>query len=231
MAAADAGPGPFAAGCTVLLPAWLAAEPATLTDITALPEAKGVTFDGRLRIGALETIERCRNDPLIARHAPLLAQACGVIGALGVRLLGTLGGNIGWRQGDTIPALLALGAAVETPAGTIPLEDALQLSELPLLLAIVLPPQRGVAVYEKTGHRAAFSPSVATVAGCVDAGKARLAASAAGQPGQRLPHAEAMLEDALRRGTLPDQAALAAAIGPNRIAGRVLSGLLLAVLA
>lgn len=216
----------------MLQPAWSVDEPDTITDISGLAEARGIAFDGRwLRIGALETIERIRTAAVVARHAPLLAQACGVVGALGVRLLGTLGGNIGWRQGDTLPALLALDAAVETAGGVRPLDEAMGSPVMPLILAVLLPPQPAIAVFEKTGHRAAFSPSVATVAGSVDreAGLVRLASGAAGRPARRLHQAERMLADALRRGALPDHATLAAEM-EGGVAGRVLAGLLLEAL-
>ena len=216
----------------MLQPTWSVDEPGTVTDISGLAEARGITFDGQwLRIGALETIERIRTDAIVARHAPLLAQACGVVGALGVRLLGTLGGNIGWRQGDTLPALLALDAAVETAGGVRPLDEVMGLAVMPLILAVLLPPQPAIAVFEKTGHRAAFSPSVATVAGSVEreAGVVRLASGAAGRPARRLPWAERMLADALRRGALPDRATLAAEM-EGGVAGRVLAGLLLEAL-
>ncbi len=227
---AEAGLGPYAAGCTALQLTWGGTLPDALTDIAGLAEARGIrVVDGRLRVGALETLEQCRTHVLVRTHAPLLAQASGVVGALGVRLLATLGGNIGWRQGDTVPALLALGALVETADGLLPLEDALALPELPLLVAVHIPRQPAVAVFEKTGHRAAFSLSAVTVAGCVDGRTVRLAAGASGHPGRRLPQAEASF------GADPEvfAAAIAGEIswGPGVIAGRVLSGLLSAALA
>jgi CO/xanthine dehydrogenase FAD-binding subunit len=219
---AEVGPGPFAAGCTVLQLSWGPDGPAALTDLAGLVEARGIGMvDGRLRVGALTSLEDCRTDPMVRRHAPLLAQACGVIGALGVRMLGTLGGNIGWRCGDSVPALLALGALVETMEGLIPLDAVLAQPVIPLLLAVHIPPPPAVAVFEKIGHRAAFSLSAVTVAGCIDGGTVRLAAGAAGQPARRLRRAEAQFGVGLA-------AAIAAEIdwGPGVVAGRVLAGLL-----
>jgi CO/xanthine dehydrogenase FAD-binding subunit len=232
--AAQAGAGPFVAGSTALQLSWGDSEPAALTDITALAEAQGVDWNGaRLRIGALETLERCRTDPLILQHAPILTQACTVIAALGVRTLGTLGGNIGWRQGDTVPALLALGALVETTGGLVPLDDLLEQDPLPLMLAVHLHRPPPVAVFEKIGHRAAFSPSAVTVAGSLDRrrGMARLAAGGAGHAARRLPRSEALLAR-----TLPARAVLEAAIASEvpwcpTPAGRVLAGLLFEALA
>ncbi len=229
------GPGPYLAGGTALQLAWGGQEPEALTDISGLLEARGISLRGEcLRIGALETLERCRTDPLVRQHAPLLAQACGVIGALGVRLLATLGGNIGWRFGDAIPALLALGAAVEADGAVQDLEDVLTLATMPLLTAVLIPVQTATCLFEKIGNRAAFSLSAATVAGWVDpaAGRVRLAGGAAGVPARRLRGAEALLA-----GGPPDWDRVAAAIGRDldgaagRLAGRVLTGLLRGALA
>lgn len=234
MTVATAGPGPFSAGCTALQLAWGDDVPASLTDISGLPGAHGIALQsGRLRIGALETLERCRTHPLVRAHAPLLAQACAVVGALGVRLLATLGGNIGWRQGDTVPALLALGASVETVDGVVALDGVLGRASLPLMLAVLVPPAPPVAVFEKIGHRAAFSLSAVTVAGGLDPGpgRARLAASGAGHAARRLRMAEAVFE----RGR-PDQGAVEAAIArevdwpAGRPAAQVLAGLLFAAM-
>ena len=219
---AEAGAGPYAAGCTALQLSWGPDGPAALTDLARLAVARGIGMvAGRLRIGALTSLETCRTDALVRRHAPLLAQACGVIGALGVRMLGTLGGNIGWRFGDAVPALLALVALVETVDGLVPLDTVLEQSDIPLLLAVHIPPQPPVAVFEKIGHRAAFSLSAVTVAGCIDGRTIRLAAGAAGQPARRLRQAETQFGAGL-------EAAVAAEIdwGPGAIAGRVLAGLL-----
>jgi CO/xanthine dehydrogenase FAD-binding subunit len=219
---AEAGAGPFAAGCTALQLNWGPDGPAALTDLVGLAAARGIGMVvGRLRIGALTSLEACRTDAMVRRHAPLLAQACGVIGALGVRMLGTLGGNIGWRFGDAIPALLALGAWAETVDGLVPLDAVLALPAIPLLLAVHVPPQPAIAVFEKIGHRAAFNLSAVTVAGCIEGSTIRLAAGAAGQPARRLRWAESQFGAGLA-------AAIAADVdwGPGVVAGRVLAGLL-----
>jgi len=216
--------GVIIAGGTALQLAWGQAAPnEALIDITGVDAARGIgVVGGMLRIGALETLETCRTHSLVRAHAPLLGQACSVIGALGVRTLATLGGNIGWRQGDTIPALLALDALVETEDGIRPLEDILAEPTIPLLLGVLLPTGRA-GVFEKVGYRAAFSPSVVTVAGCLAPDGPRLAAGGSGLPALRLRSAEALVPD------WPAVAdAIAAGIGGERgtIAARVLTGLL-----
>ncbi len=240
-AAAAACAGVIVAGGTALQLGWGQTAPTDpLIDISRMAVARGITeIAGTLRVGALETLETCRTNPLIRRHAPLLAEACETIAALGVRTLATLGGNIGWRQGDSIPALLALGAQVECLDGVSPLADILTAPAMPLLLAVHLPPlpRHAVTIFEKTGHRAAFSLSIVTVAGYLDrtpSGSirhARLAVCGANLPARRLPIAEAMLLC-----ETPDWPAIAASVaaetGGDRgaIAGRVLTGRLRAAL-
>lgn len=173
-------------GGTVLQPS--ADDPADLclVDVTRLPQAQGITVEpgGDLRIGAAVRLERLRADACVQARAPLLAAACRTLGGLPVRHLATLGGNIGWRHGDTLPALLALQAHVEIvplqgaspePAGLalrgMSLVDCLALPRMPLILAVRVPGAGSGAlsaarwqVFEKIGWRAAFSPSRLAIA-------------------------------------------------------------------
>ncbi len=112
---------------------------------------------------ALETV---RTHALVREHAPLLAQALAQLGALGVRHLGTLGGNVGWRWGDSTPALLVLDAQAEcahAPGQRLPLAALLAEAELPLIVALHIPLQPGhppaQTVFEKAAARAAFAPA------------------------------------------------------------------------
>jgi carbon-monoxide dehydrogenase medium subunit len=236
VADAASQPGIIVAAGTALQLVWGDRAPVgDLVDITALAEGRGIRLEaGTLRIGALETLETCRISELVQHHAGLLAEACGVIGALGVRNLGTLGGNIGWRQGDTIPALLVLAARVECEAGVMMLADALALPKLPLLLGVRIPPlvHPCLTVFEKVGHRAAFSPSVATVAGwCrLDAdgrvAEARLAIGGDGRPARLLNATAALLVGADPHDDMVWNriAADVAMAWDDEVAGRVLSG-------
>jgi CO/xanthine dehydrogenase FAD-binding subunit len=209
------------AGGTALQLQWPGGMPRQpLIDIRGLPGAQRIALsaEGGLRIGAAVTLEQCRRDALVTTHAPMLATACAAIGALSVRHLATLGGNIGWRLGDTLPALLAADAHVELAAGRIVPLDALctlaRQTPLPLLLAVHIPVHIPLAAggarvplrfYEKVGQRAAFSPSRATVAGEIalatgGTSAVRLAASAPGWHARRLPRTEALLATHLPRG-------------------------------
>jgi 4-hydroxybenzoyl-CoA reductase subunit beta len=66
-----------------------------LIDITAVPGLGDIAEElSSLRIGAAVTLERLSNDPLIALHAPALAQAARQIAGPAHRTLATLGGNL-----------------------------------------------------------------------------------------------------------------------------------------
>jgi len=221
------------AGGTALQLAWTDGPPATLIAVDALPEAQGLRMeDGMLRIGAAMQLETLRTNALVQEQAPLLARACGEIGALGVRNIATLGGNIAWRMGDTLPALLVSGAEAELADGRrLPLAGLLKAGSLPLLLAIHWPMQAtDFCFFEKLSHRASFSPSRLTIAGMRNADSLRLAASAAGLPARRLLHCETLLQ----AGTSPASAALSAAAladldgdaARGRLLARVLQGVL-----
>jgi len=74
-------------------------EPALLIDITALEALRGITLaGGSLRIGALVTHAEIEASALVARHAPLLAQAAPHIAHRAIRNLGTLGGSLAYAD-------------------------------------------------------------------------------------------------------------------------------------
>ena len=63
----------------------------------------------------MTTFTRLQADPLAARHARCLALAAAAVGSAQIRNVATVGGNVANASpcGDSIPALLALGAEVE----------------------------------------------------------------------------------------------------------------------
>jgi CO/xanthine dehydrogenase FAD-binding subunit len=194
----------FIGGGTALQLAWGDETPELiLIDVAGLPEVQGIVLTGtRLRIGAGIRLESLRRDPFVLAHAPLLAAACDSLAALSVRHLATLGGNVGWRCGDTLAVLLVLDALAELADGsTIPLATWLTVNTSPLLVAvhIVADVASPLAFFEKVGHRAAFSPTrlaLAMHALRVDSKlvTVRVAASAAGLPARRLHRVEQALE-------------------------------------
>jgi len=190
--------GAFVAGGTALQLGWDGAAPdLTLLDVSVLPSAQGLSVrDGRLRIGAACRLESLRHDPAVRAGAPLLASACGEIAAMGVRHLATLGGNVGWRFGDTLAPLFALDAGAELADGrTVPLAEVLHHDPLPLVVALWVDTRTAHwrSVFEKAGHRAAFSPSRLTLAIVDGPDGVRLAAVGAGLAARRLRAAERAL--------------------------------------
>lgn len=97
-------------------------QPEILIDINRLDALKGISVaDGTVRIGALARHVEVLNSPIIAEHAPLIAEAMPHVGHVAVRNRGTFGGSIALADpAAEMPACaLALGATivVESLAG------------------------------------------------------------------------------------------------------------------
>ncbi|MDO9502595.1 xanthine dehydrogenase family protein subunit M [Falsiroseomonas sp.] len=94
------------------------ASPGLLLDINGVAALRGVTFaDGLLRIGALTRHAELGADPLVAQHAPLLAQAVPHIAHAAIRSRGTIGGSLALAD-----------PAAELPACALALEAVLVLA-------------------------------------------------------------------------------------------------------
>jgi carbon-monoxide dehydrogenase medium subunit len=106
----------FLAGGQSLVPAmnFRLARPAMLIDVNPLRELDFVRVadDGTLRIGALVRHRTLERDALVARHAPLVAEAVRQVAHPQIRNRGTLGGNLAHADpASELPAvMLALGA-------------------------------------------------------------------------------------------------------------------------
>lgn len=200
----------FVAGGTALQQEWgdrhRAPADCCLVPLDQLPALRGIELmEGgtSLRIGAAMALEAVRTHALVRVHAPLLVEALSQLGALGVRHLGTLGGNVAWRWGDSTPALLVLGAQAEcahAPAQRLPLAALLAEAELPLIVALHIPLQSGAVpantVFEKAAQRAAFAPARLRLALRWSDGRLSHAACAAPDlPARLLVHALAWLQD------------------------------------
>jgi carbon-monoxide dehydrogenase medium subunit len=88
----------------------------TIVDLTAIPEMTLLELrQGALFIGAAVPLARIARDPLVARHARALAEACELVGGPQVRNVATLGGNVAHAlpAADGTIALLALDAEAE----------------------------------------------------------------------------------------------------------------------
>lgn len=79
-----------------------------------IPELSGVRAeaDGSVRIGATTTLREIETSPVIREKFPVLSYAASTVGSVQIRNLATVGGNVcnASPAGDTLPALLVLGA-------------------------------------------------------------------------------------------------------------------------
>lgn len=90
-------------------------EPSIVIDLAGLDALRGIGVQGQhLRIGALVTHSEIESSPLVARHAPLLAQAAPHIGHRAIRNAGTWGGALAYADpaAEWPACLLALGGVV-----------------------------------------------------------------------------------------------------------------------
>jgi carbon-monoxide dehydrogenase medium subunit len=89
------------------------AAPETVVDLTRVSELRGVRDDGdAIVIGAMTTHSDVLSDPLIAEHAPLIAEATETVADRQVRHRGTFGGALAHADpaGDLPAVALALDA-------------------------------------------------------------------------------------------------------------------------
>ncbi|MFD4969955.1 FAD binding domain-containing protein [Streptomyces sp. NPDC058424] len=164
------------------------AFPELVVDIGRIPELRGVRDDsGTLAIGALTTHRDVVHDPLVRRHAGLLAQATETVADPAVRHRGTLGGSLAHADpaGDLPAVALALDAELvaEGPAGrrTIPAReffaDYLQTALAPdeLLVEVRVPKREGWGYRYEKFHRVAQAWAMVGVAALVRRDGGRIA--------------------------------------------------------
>ena len=207
------------------------AAPETVVDLTRVAELRGVREDGdAIVIGAMTTHSDVLADPLIARYAPLIAQATETVADRQVRHRGTFGGALAHADpaGDLAAVALALDAELvaEGPGGrrTIPardffldyLETALSPDEI--LAAVRIPKLEGTWGYRyEKFHRVAQAWAIVGVAAAVrtDGGavaEARIGLTNMGSVPVRASSVEAALAGAADR-TAAQAAAQSAADG------------------
>ena len=156
------------------------ATPDLLVDLGKVAELRGVREDGdAIVIGAMTTHDTVTRDPLIRRHALLLAVTAETVADPQVRHLGTFGGSLAHADpaGDMPAAALALGAemVIAGPGGrrTVPAADffvdlfttALQPGEL--LVEIRVPKHTGWGAHYEKFNRTAQAWSIVGVAATV----------------------------------------------------------------
>ena len=99
------------------------AAPEALIDINRLPGLDGISLEPEgLVIGSLARHAAVEASPLVARHAPVIAQAMPHVGHRAIRIRGTVGGSVALADpAAELPAcLLALDAVIRAagPGGT-----------------------------------------------------------------------------------------------------------------
>lgn len=215
--AGDPGLVPIA-GCTDLM----VADPlrrlamGRVLDLTRIAELQGICeADGWMEIGAATTFRAIGASPRVAAAFPALAAAARVVGGWQIQCRATLGGNVANASpaGDSLPALLALGARLVL-AGTggereVAYDDfhvgyrktALAPGEIVARVRLPLPAPGTVQAFRKVGTREAqaISKVVTAMAGRVEGGAIvalRLAAGSVAAVPVRLRAAE---EEALGR--------------------------------
>jgi CO/xanthine dehydrogenase FAD-binding subunit len=84
-----------------------------VVDISLIPELHRIARrSDQVTIGAAATFSEVLESPLIQQTAPVLVQACRQVGAVQIRNMGTLGGNVcnAAACADSLPALVCLDA-------------------------------------------------------------------------------------------------------------------------
>jgi carbon-monoxide dehydrogenase medium subunit len=157
------------------------AAPTVLIELNRIDELRGVRDDGdALVIGAMTTYYGLLGNPLISKHALLLADATRTVADPQIRHRGTLGGNLAHADpaGDLAAPTLALDATltVAGPSGrrSIPVAEffvdyfttALEPDEI--LTEIRIPKHTDWAAHYEKLHRVAQAWSIVAVAATVE---------------------------------------------------------------
>ncbi|NUS76948.1 MAG: xanthine dehydrogenase family protein subunit M, partial [Streptomyces sp.] len=169
------------------------AFPELVVDVGRIAELRGVHEDGdTLVIGAMTTHHDVIRDPLVRRHAGLLAAATATVADPAVRHRGTLGGSLAHADpaGDLPAVVLALDGrlVVQGPGGrrTVParqffvdyLQSALEPDEL--LVEVRLPKTDGWGFHYEKFHRVAQAWAIVGVAALVRRDNGRIAEARVG---------------------------------------------------
>jgi CO/xanthine dehydrogenase FAD-binding subunit len=170
---------PLAGGTDLLLLARHGRICDRVVDITHIPELHRIGREGqRITIGAGATFSEVIESPVIQETTPLLVQACRQVGAVQIRNMGTLGGNVANAAAcaDSLPALVCLDAEVTafTTEGlnqwlvseliSRPNQTLLQKGTLLVSLSYLAPLAGSQSIFFKLGRRNALAISRLTLA-------------------------------------------------------------------
>ncbi len=150
-----------------------------VVDITLIPEMRQIEQKGdRVFIGAAASFSEVIASPVIQKTAPILADACKTVGAVQIRNMGTIGGNVANAAAcaDSLPALVCLdtSARVLTPTEEFnwtvselvlgPNKTRIPQGGLLVSLSYTVPAEGSRGVFLKLGRRNAMAISRLTVA-------------------------------------------------------------------
>jgi len=150
-----------------------------VVDISLIPEMHSIEQNGNsVTIGAAASFSEVISDPIIRKTAPILADACKTVGAVQIRNMGTIGGNVANAAAcaDSLPALVCLDASarVLTPTEEFnwtvselvlsPNKTRIPAGGLLVSLQYTIPPEGTRGVFLKLGRRNAMAISRLTVA-------------------------------------------------------------------
>jgi carbon-monoxide dehydrogenase medium subunit len=201
------------------------AQPAHVIGLRSLAQSDGlgaVEESGEgLRIGALCTLRRLEDNPLLRRRIPLLAETVARVATRRIRSMATIGGALvnGDPNQDPPPALIALGATVELTSSSgsrsCPVEELyidyyetdVQPGEILTSLVVPPAPTGSGAAYIKFLPRTADDYATVAVAAVVTPGPANTCQDvrlALGSVGMTAIHAT-QAEDLLRGQPLTEE--------------------------
>jgi carbon-monoxide dehydrogenase medium subunit len=144
-------------------------RPQVLVSLHRIAELRVIKFEERsVVLGTMATQREISLDETIRSRLPALSQAASKVGSIHVQNLGTVGGNISHAEpnGDSAPALIALGASVlaasERGERTIalddffrgPFENCLEPDEIAVRIHVPLPVNGASSIYLKHVQRA-----------------------------------------------------------------------------
>ncbi len=187
------------------------AQPRALVDINGITGLDHIKEDGqRLRIGALTRHVTIQTSPLVREKLPLLAEIAGEVGDNQVRNMGTMGGVIAHADaaGDYPTLALILDADVVTNRRTIPARDFFKdlfttaLGPDEVVTEVVFPVAGGPHKYIKFRRRL-FDWAIVGVAAQKMDGEWRIGLTNVGPT----PVRARVVEDALKQGSTPEDAA------------------------
>jgi CO/xanthine dehydrogenase FAD-binding subunit len=150
-----------------------------VVDISLIPEMRSITQqDDIVTIGAACPFSDVITSSIIQKTAPILADACKTVGAVQIRNMGTIGGNVANAAAcaDSLPALVCLDASarVLTPTEEFdwpvtelvlgPNKTRIPAGGLLVSLSFKIPPDGSRGVFLKLGRRNAMAISRLTVA-------------------------------------------------------------------